>query len=220
MREILLRLACLSMVHPFAAASAQLPLGTITATVLDQSGRPVAGATVEMVAADFAMMASVVPDCLTDENGNCSTKVPFNKYHVAAKKEPDGYPDMTANLFGHGKWPADTEITPQNPSASVTITLGPKAASMIIHVVDDVTGSRISNARIALRGDGPYEFIATDIGRNSTVLIPPDHDVSVEISAQGYKPWVIETQPGTTHPNSLRLHSAESREVTVRLTPQ
>jgi hypothetical protein len=54
----------------------------------------------------------------------------------------------------------------------------------------------------------------------STVIIPQDLDVLIEVLADGYKPWRLVDQPDYARDGALRLHSDEKREMTVRLIPE
>ena len=198
------------------------PAGVINAKVVDQSGNPVTGAVVQMESADGRILAAAIPECLTDETGACSRKdLPFGKYRVTAMKKADGYTDVTFSLYGHNTKPLTAEITPDAPAASLSVKLGPKAASITINVVDDATGARVGNPTVILRlASAPNVFISSGLHSDSRILIPPDEDILVEVSAEGRQPWRMEMQPGAAHPNALHLHSEETREFEVRLPPK
>jgi hypothetical protein len=203
-------------------ASAAELTGTITARVVDQSGNPVAGAIAQMMPADGKPMAMAIPQCLTDETGVCSyAHLRFGKYHVDAMKTADGYPNLHWDLYGHGKSKLIAEVTPEAPTANVSITLGPKAAFITLKVVDDATGLSVGNPTVRLRlATDPDTFISTGLHSDPRILLPPDEDILVEVSSEGYKPWHIETQPEAAHANAVHLHSGEAREFTIRLQPK
>jgi len=198
------------------------PGGVISARVFDQNGSPVAGAVVEMEPSDGRVVAGAVPECLTDESGACSCdKMQFGKYRATAMKTADRYPDQTFGLYGHDKKPLVVEITPETPVATASITLGPKAASIALKVVEDGTGLPVKSPSVTLRlAESPNVFLSVGSNLNSNILVPPDEDILVEVSAEGHKSWQLETQPGATHANALHLHSEEKRDFTVRLQPK
>jgi uncharacterized surface anchored protein len=196
--------------------------GTIMARVVDQSGNSVAGATAQMEPADGKIMAKAIPRCLTDETGVCSyAHLQFGKYHVTAMKNADGYPDVSGELYGHGKSELIAEVTPDAPTASVSITLGPRAGAITLKIVDDATGLPVANPTVTLSlATTPTTFRTSSLHSDFKILIPPDEDILVEVSSDGYKPWHMETQPEATHANALHLHSGEAREFTIRLQPK
>jgi len=215
---ILGALAIVSLISPPAEAD----VGTISAKVVDQSGNLVAGAKVWMFIIGGKSQAGVIPDCVTDETGTCTrADLEFGKYHLTAMKEDEGYPDLSLNLFGHDKKRLFTEISAQTPIASVVITLGTKAAAVILNVVDAITDKPIPNPHFKLTpAEHPEAFLGIGAHKDPKILIPQDEDIIIEVTADGYKPARVETQPEATHANAVHLHSEEEREFTVRLQRQ
>jgi hypothetical protein len=192
--------------------------GTITTTVLDDGGQPIVNAQVAVEPAGEVNPSGALRECLTDSAGTCSQNLIFGKYHVTAQKKEDGYPNLTFNFYGHGQWPATTELSPKNPESTVIVRLGPKAGFLSIRAIDAVTGESLKHFTVTLHpAADPHDFLSTTIRPDTKVLIPSDEDVLVEVSAKGYQNWHMETQSGAKLPNSVRLHSGESRELTVRL---
>jgi hypothetical protein len=186
--------------------------GTITAQVYDQDGKPLADAAVEFVPTDV-ILASALPSCLTDADGVCSKDLKFWKYHVIAEKKADGFPDLSFNFYGHGKWPATVTLSPEQAMAHVTVKLGPKAGSLVFTIIDAVTAARIEHVSVTLHPFAdPKDFLGTNLGPDFRVLIPADEDVSVEVEAKGYQPWKV--------PGPVRLASGESKAFTISLHPQ
>jgi hypothetical protein len=198
------------------------PEGVITVNVVGENGAPLVDATVWALSQDGRARVSPVPACLTDWAGTCSCNhLPAGKYLITAFKEADGYPNGEFPLFNRNRAHLIAEILPSKLNVHVSYQAGPKAATIVIGAVDDATGARIKNAGVILRSPTDQKiWMSTSLDANSRVLIPPDQDVLVEVSAEGYKPWQIGTQPGATHPNALRLHPQESRQFTARLLPK
>lgn len=195
--------------------------GVITATVTDQTGAPISGAIVQMLPDDGKPRAFAIPECLTDNSGRCSrNRLPLGKYRISAMKEEDGYPDLTFNLYGHDKKFLVAEITAEAPEPSISIAMGPKAASISIEAIDDITGKRIERPTVLLRRVAdPTDFLSTSTDANGKVLVPPGEDILVEVRENGYEPWRFRTEPMAAHPNALHLQSEETRNLTIRLKP-
>jgi hypothetical protein len=215
------KLSCVAIILAAGPLHAQMK-GTISATVIDQTGQPLVGARVAMVPADATGLMGALPECLTDDRGVCSLNLRFGKYHVTAKKVAEGYPDLTIRFYGHGQWPATAEITPEAPAASVTVDLGPKAASLVLHPVDDDSGDNIKHLTVTLHpANDPHEFISSSLaGPNPTILVPPDEDVLVTVSADGYQPWHLEEHSELSSRGVLNLHSRDKQEINARLKHQ
>jgi hypothetical protein len=196
--------------------------GTVTATVVDRAGQPIVDARVALLPAGAYGLMGARRECLTDDRGVCSQDIEFGKYDVTAQKTADGYPDLTMRFYGHGHWPASAEITPERPTASVIVQLGPKAASLVLHAIDDVSGRPIKHITVTLHpATDPHEFISTSIsGPDSTILIPPDEDVLVTVSADGYQPWHLEEHTELSSTGLVHLHSDGRQEMNVRLKNQ
>jgi hypothetical protein len=196
--------------------------GTILVKVTDQGGHPVAGATVDFNAPPGRMLLYSAPECETNSSGECSRNdLLLDTYYVTAMKTSEGYPDLTFNLYGRKRKPVVVQLTAETLISNVSFVMGPKCGMLAITAMDEATGTSIPNPRIMLQNPSePGTLLSTGQAPGSKILIPPDEDITVEVSADGYKPWHIDTQPGTTHPNTLRLHSEESRQLTVRLQPQ
>ncbi len=140
----------------FSPSSVLAQAGTITGTVVDENGEPVAGATVIATIPGFPL--DQPPTATSDSNGRFSMSVPYNilpggsdvSYTVTAT-DPNGEQ-------GSGV----ATISPQNPTADVVITLGapspypspspgpypspppPTYSPSVVHCDPNLTGDRDS----------------------------------------------------------------------------
>jgi hypothetical protein len=221
MSNVLKKLLCVAVLQGIGSLSAQTR-GTITATVVDRGGQPVVGATVAVVPAGAHGLRGARPECLTDEKGICALDIEFGKYDVTAKKTTDGYPDLTMHFYGHGHWPATAEITPESPAASTTVKLGPKAGSLVLHTVDETSGAPIKHLTVTLHpAADPHDFVSTSLtGPDPTILIPPDEEIFVTVSADGYQPWHLKEHSELSPGGAVHLHSQERQQITARLKHQ
>lgn len=198
------------------------PEGVITVNVADEKGSPLVDATVWMLSMDGGMRLSPVPVCLTDATGACSrAHLPVGRYLITAMKEAEGYPNGEFPLFNRNRAHVIAVVQADKLNVHVSYMTGPKAATILVNVVDSVTGAQIESPTVLLRSPiDPNISVSTSRDPKSRVLVPPDEDVLVEVSAEGYKPWHMEMQPGAAYPNTLRLRSEETREFTIRLQPK
>jgi hypothetical protein len=188
----------------------------VNVSVIDSAGNPVQGANVRVDSMDNGMTISIVPECLTDKSGRCSCEhLMPGRYAVNAGKENAGYPNVWIRLYRHGEPPKTILITSAILTIEVSLTLGPKAASIEISAIDAATGSQIKNPTIVLRrASQPSDFLSTTPDPNSRILIPADDDILMEVSAQGYRPWLLTDQIGG---KPLHLHSDVNKRMAILL---
>jgi hypothetical protein len=200
----------------------QEPAGTISVQVIDQQGNPVPDATVEMDPPPGRMLLYSSPTCKTDASGACSTdKLPMDTYYIRAKKPSDGYPDVSFSFYSHETRPVIVQLTASQPIISAVFKLGPRAARLILRVVDDISGEPVDNPTVILRSaSGPPDFIGMGRDPDSSVLVPPDKDIYIEIRADGYLPWYSKEHSDVIAGNTVRLPSGDQKEFTIRLTRQ
>lgn len=205
--------------QPGLPPSDNAPAGVITVNVVNENEVPLIDATVWMLSLDGRARVSPVPGCLTDWTGTCScAHLPVGKYLITAMKEEDGYPNGEAPLFNRNRTHVIAEILPDKLNVHVSYKAGPKAAAVVVDVVDAATGDRIKSPTIVLRSPtDPKISESASPDANSKILIPPDEDVLVEVSEEGYKPWSFTTMSEVTHSNTLRLHSGETKSLMITL---
>jgi hypothetical protein len=197
------------------------PSCKITAHVVDQAGNPIEGATVWMDPQTEGVRVFVVPACLTDQTGTCSfPHLEPAIYQVSAMKESEGYPNLGIPLYASNAKPVLEKLTPERCSANLSLNLGPKAAAIVVSVIDKTTGKPVTNPSFILRmARDPNNFLGTGPDARSKILIPPDVEITVEVQAEGYRPWrLAESIPG--RPGVLNLRSGEVEELSIQLEPK
>lgn len=215
MKALILQLATLIAASIPSSASG----GVVLASVFDHAGRHIEGALVRADRLDSGMTLSVVPECLTDSSGRCSLdNLPPGRYTVNAGKQQDGYPNMYIPFYRRGEPAKTIEVKAQTKPVNVSIVLGPKGAWVHLSVVDAATGKRIENPTIILRRAlSPDDFLSTNLGLNSEILLPSDDDVLMEVKAPGYRMWHLVESSGISSDKPLRLHPGETRQLSIRL---
>jgi hypothetical protein len=211
----------LLMVSVSAAAGAQTA-GTITGTVLDETGAPLAQA--EVLASKMEAQRagnSLLQYHETDPQGRFTIEnLPWGTYSVSARKEDDGYPGPLFGLYpAHSEFMPLVTLQPSSPTASLTLRLPPKAGAIqSISVVDAVTGMEMNSAAVILRRAAQPDISVETSTTMTPILVPSNADVSIEITAAGYKPWPAKDEPKSI--SQIRLNREQGARLDVKLAPQ
>jgi hypothetical protein len=197
------------------------PGGVLNVKVIDKEGNPVQAAMVKLDPAHRGV-SYVSPTCKTDATGTCTRyKLPFGSYLVEAMKPSDGYPDLSFEFYSHETKRIQVALSRVKPQASVVFRLGAPMAKLKLSIIDDGTGALVDNPTITLRaGNNPHDWVSIGKTPDSIVLVPPDKDVKLEITADGYQPWQLKEHPELSPGGVVQLHSQEKQEMTVRLKHQ
>ena len=205
-------------------AQTRLPPGIIQGTVVDINGQPVEGVLV-IARQQNPQINGVGRQAWTDSAGRFS--IPYlapNQYRLETRKDKDGYANSAFPIQTHIEVPI-AEITALSPTATVQIHLGPKAAYITGSVTDASTGQIIASVRLRIwkwtdGADRDAEWLMSgQNGNEYGVLIPPNKEVGLAISAPGYETWTYCGDSGGTTPTPLNLSSAATKTINVRLRP-
>jgi hypothetical protein len=191
--------------------------GTITGRVVDETGKPLAGAKVHVAEKKPLYGSRVLQFHETDTDGKfVISHVAWGTYVVMAGKENAGYADTTGAFYSNLDVPT-VDVYPLSPTANVTVRLGPKAGVLHVAVTDALTGKVVRNADITLRrADNPRFFIKESADLKD-ILIPSITAVTIRIEAQGYEPWP--PSDGSKELGEIRLKSQEILNLEVKLQP-
>ena len=174
--------------HFLLAVPQVVAQGVLSGTVLDEAERPLQSARVHAQLRGVPM-ASAIRYVETDENGAFAIDLKYGTYDVHAMKEEAGYPDSSWSFYADKPLAAPVEITEQSPSAKVTLKLGPRAGVIVGAVKDAATGKPIPAGFMLRRLSAPSNFLSTSEPPEFRVLIPAATDITLEVSASGYKSW-------------------------------
>jgi hypothetical protein len=156
----------------------------------------------------------------TDKDGKFTMDhLDWGLYKVYALKETELYPDSgLSSVYANGLT-ATANLSAQAPSATVVVTIGPKAAKLTGSITDGVTGKPITNAGIRVwRWNEANDFILRSTKPNRDILVPANIQVGIEIQAPGYELW---RYPGAgSNGQPLLLKPAETLNAEVRLQPK
>jgi hypothetical protein len=202
----------------------QTPTGwaTVRGRVLDSGGRPVTGAKISAFPMDAAVSGGMPRQPVTDQEGRYRLTLPAypGRTRLCAVKESAGYPDTQGLLFA-----SETDSMPEvslpadGYLENIDIHLGPPDGVLEGSVVDAITGSPISNARITLHRDTPESMYSTSLPADGHFLLAlPPAPIEASVEAPGYRSWRYKDPK--TQSNGLVLQSSEDRRITIGLTPR
>jgi hypothetical protein len=177
--------------------------GSLTGVVVDENGHPMSGAVayVERVGARFGMQPQY-----TGSDGRFSeSNLEWGTYFVDAEKPAAGY---TTDHYHSSV----LELSPENPNATVIVGLGIKAGVLLLSATDAVSGQPVEHASVQVSSQCPPETRATSAGR---VLLPPDREYTLVVSAPGYESWHYTTDTG-----HIRLESEQELRLEAPLKRQ
>lgn len=193
--------------------------GVIQGTVSYEDGRPVEDGTV--YAQPMFGTMTLVPHATTNESGYfVISHLWLGKYAVGGEKLDEGYANMTSQFYSDGKFET-VVLTSRNPTASVTIQLGPKAGILVGTVVDAVTNAPLNPCVEFRRGKNFSNFLSGTglVNAKYRVLVPSSTDVLMKVWYGGHKVWYY---PGTTdkaQSRPLKLKPGELTQIDIRLEP-
>jgi Carboxypeptidase regulatory-like domain len=200
-------------------SSAELP-GTISGTVVNERGQPVAATQVSIDPLDNRPRADLVRMVETDRNGHfVMNDLELGSYKVFAMKEDSGYPNTSFAFYSNHVFPTAT-LTAGNPVADVIVAIGPPAGVVKGSVKDRFTNKPISASFLLRRASNPDNWISLGQPPEYRVLIPPSTEVWFEVSAPGYKTSYYGGRSDALKRSPIRLGSHQKTEIDIQLEPE
>jgi hypothetical protein len=203
-----------SLVVAQAQGTAASVSGVIEGTVLNEKGKPVVDALVNV---DNGMPTiGAIRYFTTDKKGHfVIDHLAWGNYKVIAQKESEDYPDMYWAFYSNNVFQS-ASISQTSPKAVVTIRIGPPCGVLHYSAVDASNGRTLDAGVTLRRASNPGLFLSgSNIYRQ--VFVPSLTDVLVEISAKGYEPWPPEAEKATLGKINLKPH--EIYNLNVKLQP-
>lgn len=195
-RSISLSLALITALCFLSCASAFAQTSSaylITGRVVDESNRGVEKVRVCAKPEDYAQMP-MVPCGLSDVNGNFVIHAGrAAHFTIFPEKTADGYQWGAVPFYRNPSLPlVEVVLNESNPTASVSVSLGPKNGALVGKVIDASTARPIENARFTLcQAAAPGVCFSTSAKNTAgefnigAALMP----FTLKISAQGYEDW-------------------------------
>jgi hypothetical protein len=172
----------------FAYSQANHLSANISGNVIDQSGNPVPGATVYLVQQGIAFDVPRQRAVKTDKNGLFDFRggLDFGEYRVYSRKDSDGYPDYSDRFYAESNWESPTvDLTEEQASATVTVTMGNKAGVLIGQVVDARTRASV-NAKLVFWDEEGNDHSVFVHGK-FRALLPPQKNLTMMVLMSGYR---------------------------------
>jgi hypothetical protein len=178
------------------AQTLQPATGDIKGSVTDSNGNLVRGVTVYALPQDPAFDSITPRSIVTDSRGEFDFHGGFHlgTYKLYSRKDADAYPDRSDNFYADPKLePQKADLSENHPVATVTLSLGEKAAVFVGRVIDAATGAILQAKLVFLDEDGNDHSVMTN-GKFRT-LLPAGKPVSflVMVLSPGYG---SQTPPG------------------------
>ena len=140
-------------------------------------------------------------------------------YKVFAMKESSGYPNTAAAFYSNHIFPTAT-LTATTPVVDLVLKVGPPAGVITGAVRDATTGNPVDAAFLLRRAADLDNWISMSQRSDYRVLVPPLVEVSVEVSAPGYKTWYYGGASDPTDRVPIRLESREVMKLDIQLEPE
>lgn len=204
------------------AQTAQHPKsrGKIEGIVLDEQGRPVKNIGIHAVLERTGMH---MPSANSDDDGRyLISGLEPGTYDIFGESDRDAYPDTAMSFYSTSE-PLKVRLEGDEPSATLVLGLGPRAGILTGTVVDQFTGravlSRYNAHFILKRLSNPDESIEITNPPTFRLLIPPGVQVTLDVAADGYKPWFYADPSNPAEHLPLRLESGQEVPLVVTLQP-
>lgn len=198
--------------------------GTVDGTVLDQEGKPLAGALVtaymeeqaqEKIGAGKAIRD--VTQYYANAKGVFSIQLPKGKVWLSAEKEDEGYPYAFFDFYRMPGQQFPHVSVEAHETTNVIIRVGAKAAHLVYDAVDEegkpVTGGFFF---IRLEPDGEVPF-HTSGPENGHDMLVPTAPFRMTFEAKGFKPWHYGGDNWQGKEGVISLKSGEVLKLKIRL---
>lgn len=184
--------------------------GHITGTVVNDDGEAIPQATI-CTSINKTNSGSTSCGPLTDEHGNFDIAVPLATTGIFAEKSQAGY-------WHDGRVGSEMPIslTENEPTAHVIIKVGARPAKVNVTATNKNTGKPVEACEVRWITVSDGRTFLTSFKGSFLILIPPNTDLVLVVTAPGYKTWMY-SEGSPSEP--LRFHSDEERDITAELTP-
>jgi len=189
----------------------------IVGTVLDQRGQPLRDISVQAFLKQTGMY---MPTADSNNDGQFVIgDLEPGTYDIYGESDAAGYPNTTLSFYG-GENPI--EVTLGNcGTATVVLVLGPKAGVLNGTLLDSVTGRPIASPH------APRFIVERAFNREDSIefsgpakfrwLVPPWVEVTLKVTAEGYRPWLYADPSDPSKPLPFQLESGEEKILKIEL---
>ena len=194
-----------------------LPKGAIYGIAIGQDGLPAKG--IGLTAEPLGVgLGAKLPHTRTNDAGEYRFEnVPWwGRYTVYGDDENEGYSSFSTGPAGDSS-PPDVQITPEHSEAELRVLLPLRAGFIQVHLTNQKTGAGISGMRVALMPTESHTspLFTMSCYSNKAILIPPDKNLLLHISSDGFREWNESIGKG----KPIRLASGARLKIDVQLEP-
>jgi hypothetical protein len=191
----------------------------IVGTVLDPQGKPLKNIFIHAVLEQTGMY---MPTADSNDAGQFVIgDLGPGTYDIFGESDSAGYPNTALSFYTNEN---PIKVTLGNyGTATVVLVLGQKAAVLSGTLLDKVTG------RVIVSPHAPHFIVEKMSNREDSIeflgsakfrwLIPPRVEVTLKVTAEGYKPRLYSDPSNPSKPLPLRLESGEERILKIELEP-
>jgi hypothetical protein len=200
--------SCLSLVAGLAQQKKHT--GVIYGTVVSKDGQ--AGKRLSLMAEPLDG-GGQFPSTRSDDRGKYRFQnLPWGRYAIFAEDHEAGYSDEVLD----DRTQPSVEISPDHPAAEFRLVLPSKAGRLQIHPRNRKTGAAIPwmGVTVALTED-PRRSVNHTCQSSEVILVPPDKNLIVHITADGFREWDESAGTGKL----IFVPSGTGLTLTVQLDP-
>ena len=179
-----------------AQSSTKHPSGEINGTVVDQSGAPVASATLYAVPQGLGLDDATPRSVKADSNGVFDFHGGFElrSYKLYARKDADGYLDPLDSFYADSdSAPAEVALSSKHPASTVTVKLGKQAAVISGKIIDANSGAPLKASLGLLDAEGHGH--STIVDGDYRVSVPSEKEVTLVVTLPGRDRSLVPTAP-------------------------
>jgi hypothetical protein len=212
------RLLFTFMVFTCLQSAARQP-GKIEGMVRDEEGRPLDAARVSVDPLDGRPQLSAVREVETKKDGHFTMdNLQWGSYKVFAMKESAGYPDTSFAFYSNQIFSTVT-LAATAPSVDLLLKVGPPAGIIRGRVANAVTTEPLNAGFLLRRATDLDNWISLSERPEYRVLLPPNTDIVIEVSAPGYKTFYYGGPSDPLARPPIRLEPRQEMKLDIKLQP-
>jgi hypothetical protein len=169
-------------------ASALGQQGLINGIAIDRDGQPVKGIALTAWNTAPRELQGPEPNALTNQHGEYRFEhLPLGTYVVCADDQRAGYALYTCARQNPA---ATVTLTVEKPEGEVRVDLPQQDGFLEIHVINQESGGPVPALRVEAEWENELRLkIKATWHENHVVLLPPDTEVMMHVSAPGFRAW-------------------------------
>lgn len=186
--------------------------GVIYGVVVDENNQPAKGIGITAAGPRGTAMSSRLPAAITDQNGHYRfVNLFWGTYNVYVEDWDAGYLVFTNSEFH------EVSISSAQPEVEFNFRLPSKAGFLDFHLTNRKTGEEIGGIEVTIMLPSDPQRVVNSVSQpgNRPVLVAPDRDLLIHVTANGFKEWVRSAGQGLP----IRVKSGNHLRLDVQLEP-